>query len=64
MKVGDLVTLVGDRWSSYSHQGDIGIVTDMNGKEENFSVMFDEGVESHFRHPEHFRVIGDSDENR
>jgi hypothetical protein len=60
MKVGDLVRVVGNLWSSYSRQDDTGIVVREASMQTGLLVLWVDGEVSLFARPDHLEVISES----
>ena len=56
MKVGDLVRVAGNLWSTYSRQGEIGIVIRSADHSRGMLVLWTDGV-SVFARPDHLEVL-------
>jgi hypothetical protein len=59
MKVGDLVRVVGNLWSSYRRQNSIGIVVREASMEKGLLVLWEDGDVALFARPDHLEVLSD-----
>lgn len=59
MKVGDLVRVAGDRWSTYTRQGELGLVLRCADEKQGMLILWKDEV-SIFGRPDHLEVINES----
>ena len=59
MKVGDLVVVTGDLYSTYSRQDEIGIVVRCCNGSKGMLVLWEDGI-ALFGRPDHLEVINES----
>ena len=59
MKVGDLVRVAGGFYSTYSRQGELGIVVRNADAQQGTLILWHDGV-SLFGRPDHLEVISES----
>ena len=59
MKVGDLVRVEGDMWSTYTKQDEVGLVVRVCNGEKGMLVLWSDGI-SIFGRPDHLEVVNES----
>jgi hypothetical protein len=60
MKVGELVRVIGDLWSTYSRQDSTGIIVREASVEKGLLVLWEDGDISLFGRPDHLEVLSEN----